>query len=292
MTTTDDAVVEITEPGIYDIPNAVYHADPVPAGSLSSSGAKKLLPPSCPARFAYEREHPPEPKDHFDFGSAAHKVVLGAGDDIVVIDADSWRTKDAKEQKALAHLDGKIPLLTHDYQQVCEMADAIRAHPIANTLFQPESGKAEQSLFWIDERSGIWRRARLDWLPDQTGDGRLIVPDYKTCRSADPEQLARDVHNFAYHRQAAWYLDGIDALDIADDAAFIFVFQEKEPPYLVTVAEVDTTALRIGRHLNRMAIAIYRDCMASGEWPAYHPDVHLISLPGWAENRYAEEIQL
>jgi hypothetical protein len=50
----------ITEPGVYDIAEDHYHADPVPGGSLSNSGAKKLLPPSCPAKFAYEREHPPQ----------------------------------------------------------------------------------------------------------------------------------------------------------------------------------------------------------------------------------------
>lgn len=45
MTTT---TWTITEPGVYDLPAEVYHADPVEGGSLSSTGARKLLPPSCP----------------------------------------------------------------------------------------------------------------------------------------------------------------------------------------------------------------------------------------------------
>lgn len=279
----------VTEPGVYDdMPNDVYHADPVPGGSLSCSGAKKLLPPGCPARFKYERDNPPEPKPHFDLGHAAHKLVLGAGADIEVIEADSFRTKAAKQQRDEAHADGRIPLLADDYEQVEAMAAALRAHPIAKHLFNPDAGKPEQSLFWIDERSGIWRRARLDWLPNRT-EGRLLVPDYKTARTADPQQLPRDAHNFGYHQQAAWYLDGIEALGLADEAVFLFVFQEKDPPYLVTVAEFDPTAIKIGRHLNRMAIAIYRDCVESDEWPGYLQDVHLLSLPAWAENRYLEE---
>lgn len=284
----------ITAPGVYDgIPNDVYHADPVPEGSLSSSGAKKLLPPNCPARFAYEREHGRPPKAAFDFGSAAHKAVLGAGDDLVIVHADDWRTRSAKDARDQAYGDGKIPLLSRDFDVVEEMADRIREHPVAAALFNPAHGDAEQSLFWVDERSGIWRRARLDWLPHPTGEEgrRLIVADYKTCRSAAPETIAKDVHNYGYHQQAAWYLDGIDALGLADDAVFVFVFQEKDPPYLVTVAELDITAIRIGRHLNRMAIAIYRDCTEAGHWPGYADGrVELLSLPAWAENRYLEEM--
>lgn len=285
-----DQQTTITEPGVYDgLDVDVYHADPVPGGSLSSSGAKKLLPPGCPARFRYERDNPPEPKPHFTLGHAAHKLVLGAGADIEVIDADSFRTKAAQQQRNDAHADGRIPLLTAEYDQVQEMAAAIRAHPIARHLFNPDAGKPEQSLFWIDERSGIWRRARVDWLPNR-GDGRMLVPDYKTARTADPGQLPRDAYNFGYYQQAAWYLDGIEALGVADEAVFLFVFQEKDPPYLVTVAEFDPTALRIGRERNRQAIDIYAGCVASGEWPGYATDVQLLSLPGWAENRHLEEV--
>jgi hypothetical protein len=84
MTATLDTTV-ITQPGVYDLPADVYHADPVPAelgGSLSSSGAKLLLPPSCPAIYQWARTHPTY-SDAFDFGHAAHKKVLGAGAEIV-----------------------------------------------------------------------------------------------------------------------------------------------------------------------------------------------------------------
>src|SRR2546421_646443 len=91
-------VTTITEPGLYeDLSVETYHADPVPVGSLSSSGARKLLPPGCPALFAYEREHPPEPTATFDLGHAAHKMVLGVGPEVVKIDADNWRTNAVKD---------------------------------------------------------------------------------------------------------------------------------------------------------------------------------------------------
>ncbi|MGH9249017.1 MAG: PD-(D/E)XK nuclease-like domain-containing protein [Acidimicrobiales bacterium] len=279
----------IDQPGIYDMPVADYLADPVPGGSLSQSGANRLLPPSCPARFRWWADNPPAPTATFDFGHAAHRLILGAGPDIVVVDADDWRTKAAQQARKDAHEAGQVPLLRADYEQAQAMETAVRKHPIAGALFEPGAGTPERSLFWVDEISGIWRRARLDWLPAHRGQGRFVVPDYKTCRSADPETLQRAIWDYRYNQQAAWYLNGIAELAHDPLATFVFVFQEKEPPYLVTVAEPDPASLRIGRWHNRRAIETYHDCMTADHWPGYADDVELIPLPAWVENRYLEE---
>ncbi|AXH89436.1 PD-(D/E)XK nuclease-like domain-containing protein [Micromonospora aurantiaca] len=278
MTTT-----EVTKPGVYDqISDEAYHGDPVPGGSLSSSGARKLLE-TCPARFDYERRHPELPKKTFDIGHAAHKLVLGVGPHLEVVPGDRWDTKAAKEKVAEIRAAGGVPLKQVDHDHVTGMADAIRRHPIANALFHAGNGKPEQSLFWIDGDTSVWRRARTDWLP-ATGRGRLIVPDYKTCLSAHPDAVAKAVHNHGYYQQAAWYLDGIAAVGLDEDAAFVFVFQEKTPPYLVTVVELDAVALIKGRELNRQALRLYADCTTTGLWPGYADahDIALISLPAWA----------
>lgn len=280
--------MNITEPGMYDaIANDDYHADPVDGGSLSFSGAKKLLPPYCPAIYRYEREHPVY-KDTFDFGSAAHHLVLG--DDtvkIAIIDADSWRTNAAKEQKEQARAEGKVPLLQKDWAVVEAMAKALLEHPWASQLLHPDSGVAEQSMFWQDDRTGVWRRGRLDWLPHTNGS-RLIVPDYKTAASADPESFAKSAANYGYHQQKAWYEDGLAALGYPDPV-LVFIAQEKEPPYLVSVVELDTNATTIGHHLNREAVDLYATCTATDTWPGYtDTDVALVGLPGWYENRFEE----
>jgi hypothetical protein len=288
--------MEITTPGVYDMPADIYHADPVPGGSLSSSGARGLLPPSCPARYRYAADHPEarETKPAWDLGHAAHLLVLGAGQDLVVVDADDWRTKAAREQRDEAHATGRTPLLLRDFETVQLMAEALREHPMARALFNPDRGTPEQAGFVRDPQTGVWRRALFDWLPDTPlgRGGRMILPDYKTCHAADPEKLARAVYDHGYHQQAAWYLDVAHALGLAGpDAAFVFVCQEKTPPYLVTVVEPDAMALRIGRHLNRQAIDIYAACVASGWWPGYSDDVELVGLPGWVENRYLQEMK-
>jgi hypothetical protein len=95
------------KPGLYDgLDEAEYHGH---KGSVSVSGAKKLLPPSCPAIFKHERDQGQQQRDVFDFGKAAHKEALGVGPELVVVDADNWMTKAAKEAKAAAYADGSVP---------------------------------------------------------------------------------------------------------------------------------------------------------------------------------------
>ena len=276
----------ITIPGVYDISAEQYHADP----ALSHSGARLLMPPSCPARFDYARRFGTPPKRVFDFGRAAHREVLGRGDDLVVVDADDWRTKAARETRDQAHLDGQTPILAVEHTVVQAMAAALRAHPVASVLLSPDRGDAEQALFWRDERTGIMRRAMLDHLPHPSGNGRYIACDYKTCRSADPGHLRKVIHDYGYHTCDDWYRAGLRSLGYADEPEFVFVCQEKDPPYLVTVVQVDVTARRIAAVDNRMAIDTYITCAESGRWPGYSDEVELIALPYWVEREYEEAL--
>lgn len=276
----------INEPGVYSMPAEEYHADPVKGGSLSSSGARRIL--ECPAKFRWERDHPPASTEVFDFGQAAHKLVLGAGPDVEVVEANSWRTKAAQEKREAAYLAGKVPLLEDEWGQVIDMAQAIRQHPFAAAIFDPSRGAPEQVLVWQDNDTGVWRRAMVDFLPTAQEGRRLIVADYKTTYNASPASLARSVANYGYHQQAPWYLDGVTALGLDEAPAFVFVAQEKTAPYLVTVFQLDENALRIGRDLNRRALEIYRDCVTADVWPSYSADVEVIALPRWAERQHEE----
>lgn len=265
-------------PGVYDIDAELYHSDPIPGGSLSSTGAR-ILATQCPAKFKHWVDNPEPYKPEFEFGTAAHTVVLGDGPDLVKVEHTDWRTKEAKKAVAAARAADKVPLKPADYQTVHDMATELLAHPEARDLLAPGSGQAEQSIFWLDH--GVWRRARIDWLRDD-------IVDYKTCRSANPLHLEKAVYEYGYHQQEEFYRDGAVALDlIRPDAPFKFIFQEKTEPYLVTVAELDGTARDIGRRLNERALFLYDHCRDTGHWPAYVEDTTVISLPAWVERQYA-----
>lgn len=290
MTATTDVDVEgftITEPGVYDLPEDIYHAH---KASLSFSGAKRLLPPSCPAIFRHEQLNGRPEKRSFDFGHAVHSLILGIGQPIVIVqrtakdgtnsDADNYATKSAQEHRDAIYAAGHVPLLRAEHDAALTAVRAVRAHPNARHLF--EQGTAEESLFWHDERYGVWRRARTDWrttLPD----GRPAIVDLKTCRSASPEAIGKSVYEYRYHWQQAWYEDAAAILH-GEPHTFLFVFVETNPPHPVTVCELDPEAVEIGRRFNDQALDLYAECAATDTWPGHVPadDIPLISLPAWA----------
>ena len=287
-----------TEDGLFTVEENTYHRD---RGSLSCSGAKLLLPPSCPAKFRQRMDNPPEPKPHFDFGSVVHTLTLGAGSDYAVLEpaihglkrdgtiADSptattaWKAADA-DARAL----GKIPIHVDDFTKARAMADAVRNHPEAGELFK--RGHAEKSMYWTEPQSGIRLRGRADWLT-LIGD-RLTCVDLKTSVTANPTELVRPFWKFGYHLQAAWYRRLLIETGVSSDPDFVFVAVEKEPPYLVSVIRYDDEALAEGDRLNRAAIDIYARCMETGIWPSYVDEAVEIGLPPYAFDDEELELKL
>ena len=276
-------------PGLYPaLDELVYHRDP----ALSASGAKRLLPPGCPALFKHDRDNGGRPnKRAFDVGHAAHAAVLGVGLDLVVVDADDWRSKAAREARDAAYAESKCPVLAKEKAAVDEMAAAIRRHPLASKLLDRDHGRPEVSVFWQDEQRGVDRRSRFDWLPDSDG-GQLVVPDYKTTASAEPRAFHRSVFSFGYDVQAVFYTDAAQAAALAEDVTFVFIAQETTAPYLITVHELDAVALRLGRERVDRACALFAECTATDTWPGYSDDIELVTPPLWLTDQYDMEVVL
>ncbi|WP_100483114.1 PD-(D/E)XK nuclease-like domain-containing protein [Mycobacteroides abscessus] len=274
-----------TADGAYpDVPEEQYHAD---RASLSVSGAKLLLPPSCPAKFRWAMDNERKPKKEWDFGHVAHHLVLGKGAEFVVLDpavhglkADGSiaekpsATAKWKAAVADARAGGLTPITLAAHSDAELMAAKVSEHPAARQVFR--DGQPEVALYYTDPETGVQLRGRFDWL-EPNGD----IADYKTSTTANPAELIRKFWTLSYFMQAAWYRDLAVALEIAENPGFRFVVQEKEPPFVVTVVEYDDQAIAEGRRLNRQAVRLYADCLERGHWPGYSDDVVPISLPGW-----------
>lgn len=222
-------------PGLYsDLPNATYHAE---TDWLSSSMLKALLP---------EHYKTGGSRDALDFGSAFHTKALGAGDDIEVVAASSWRSKAAEEVRAKCDVDGVIPVLEADYDRILNMCEAIGKHGTARDLLYKREGTVEESAF--AEVDGVPCRARFDKrIPG-------VILDLKST-SAKPgsESLRRTIIDYGYELSAAHYLAVAEALGL-DVQAFALVFVSKAEPHWVTVAELDESFLERGRRLRELAI--------------------------------------
>lgn len=280
----------ITEPGIYpDLDADQYHADPTPHGSLSSTWARKLMEPAGPAKFRHQQDNPQPVKKVFEFGHAAHSIVLGDGPQIAQIPDEllaangAASTKAAKEFMDEARDNGQIPLKAAEYRQVHDMAAAIAAHDEASKLLASKNLQPEVSAFRVDPVTGVWLRARFDAVSPAG------IIDYKTTVDADPHLFARKTaHELGYHQQDAWYRDTAAALGITEKP-LKFILQQKTAPYLVSVVELDQTYVDIGRARNRAAIDLYHRCIETNTWPGYE-GVELVGPPQWLIDRADAEL--
>jgi hypothetical protein len=283
VTSETAAAQQIDAPGRYDLPEEEYHADPMRhlGGSLSSTVARKLLPPSCPALARHAMLHP-EHRDTFDLGSVTHSLTLGRGCEIVEVPADAWNTKAVKEIRAKARTEGKVALLTKELHTAEAMRDAVHANRIAHLLLTLPRGLPEQTLIWRED--GTWCRAMLDRWPDPATDLRAVVDLKTTAGGLDDDSLSKTVYNYGYHQQAEWYSRGYRAVH-GKPAEFYFVFVAKDPPHLVRVFPLADELLADARARNNEALQIWRECQESGDWPAYENTLDPIGAPRWANLR-------
>lgn len=277
--------------GIHQIDSDEYHADPCSKPSLSSTVAKILLAQSpLHAWTASPRLNPDwEPKDSktFDIGRAAHRAVLGAGNDFVAIPDDllgangAASTKAAKEFIADAREGGLTPLKSAEVMQI----EAMRAK-IADKLvsLQIDLDPAHSEVVALAKIDGVHCRAMVDNAP---GHPSVPLYDFKTTTDASPDAAMRAVMNYGYDVQAAHYLDTWKAAT-GEDRLFRFIFQEKEAPYEVAVIEVGPDSLAMARKKIARAREMWGNCLAVDDWPGYAPGVHRIELPEFFHAKWLE----
>lgn len=280
-------------PGLhYDVPEDVYHADQLCASpTLSRSIAHKLLVRSpLHAWHAHPRLNPafvPSPdSEAFEFGRAVHARVL-LGEDIVErIDAPDWRAKPARDARDVAREAGRVPVLATQAWVIDAMVaefEAWRALDAGRTL--RAAMKPEVTALYED--GGVMCRARFDLLPD---DPTAPVVDYKTTRNAAPDAFHRAIWTYGYDFQAAWYSRALKVLRGRAPSAFVFIAQEKTPPFAVTAHALTPAALEFAEARCDEALESWRHCLQANTWPGYPEHIHEVPPPPWALDREAEMI--
>lgn len=280
----------------FDVPSADYFADPCERPSLTQSISKVLIERSPAHAFAaHPRLSPPDPEEpeapeKYDsakaIGNAAHALLIGRGKTMAVADFPTWQTKDAKAFKADAIDGGRQPILEKHMAQAERMVAAGRAQLREcgwGDVF--DAGAGEVVLVW--QEAGLWFRTMIDWLPANN----LRPVDYKsTGLSCAPHAIPNLMANAGWDIQAAMHERGLDALDPDNRGRrkFRFIPQENDAPFALTPVELSEAVLTIGRKKLDYAIRLWRECMATGAWPAYGTDVCRPELPGWHESRWLD----
>jgi len=239
--------------------NEDYHASP----GISASGLKTIYLKSM---FHYLNQKPFESKA-MAFGSAVHTALLEPDDfdnEYYIMPKLDRRTKIGqtiynnhlkltKDKKLLTKEEGdKINYIIKNFRK--------------NTLAKEYSqGQIEISHY------GKYNDIDVRIRPDVLNRERDFISDVKTCQDNSPMAFKRDIYKYAYHLQAAFY---IDQLGINN---FKFIAVQNVYPFTVEVYTLSNELLERGRNAWKQAFKDYEIYLETGiitsyNWQTYSDD--------------------
>lgn len=257
---------------------------PSPPRVLSYSTAKILVQRSpLHAKLKKDRqldEDTESEREDKETGNIVHAMLLGAGKKIVIVQADSYRTKAAKEARDAAREEGAIPVLEHKERIYSAIARRIqrRIEGFGFTL----DGHAEIGARWFEEAcdgTAVECMGALDLWQPKTG----TIVDLKTCRTAHPDAIRQQVYKLGYDIQAAAYLSAVEKIhpEGAGRVRFVILFCELGTG-AVTPVELTGDFLQLGRMRWQRAVDLWARCLREDRWPGYVETTLALAAPEWA----------
>lgn len=255
---------------VLDVTPAEYHTDPLPSPSLSSSIAHAIVSESplhgwtLHPKFGGAARGATKAKDG---GSILHRLLLGRGAALAVIDAPDFRAKEAREQRDAAIAAGKVPVKLAELQQLSEVAGKIRDRCLAQGF--AFDGESEVAVGWYEqgEKGPVLCRSMFDHVYMDRG----VIYDVKRVSSANPRDCARHFVEYGYDIAYTAYTRALAKLrpELEGRIEMIYLYCETEPPYSVVPARPDGAFREIGAQRWSRAVALWERGLATGSWPGY-----------------------
>lgn len=271
-------------PGIYfDLDEEAYHSDP----ALSHSGMRNILIHP----YHYWHLSPLNPNrtfkvtDAMDFGKKCHMYLLQPElfNEVYSVPGTGYFPK----KKILARA---------DYNNIEEAINMIKRVPSAYDYFR--NGYAEVSVFWLDPRTKIRMKMRIDYLRT------FGIIDLKRSKEIENNPLGWTIAEHGYDIQAELYLEGLRQIkdlikkkkaaihncpdekwlmEFANDpyAAFMFFFQRSQRPYVFRIIHFDKEIAENARARIETAADRYLEYITkygAEEWPAGTPEIEEFSI--------------
>jgi hypothetical protein len=277
-----ETTVQLVPTAAYtDVPMQVYRdLDAINASLVSAAAERSAMHAAIPGADSEAK----------DFGTTVHLAILEPhvyDTRLAIIPAINAKssTERAKRDADMAERPEALWLSDDDAESIVHIRAAVRAHKGANALTRCK-GPRELTLVW---KCGDWVcKGRLDKLA-VTNNGERVVVDLKTTRNAESDAFARDAIRLGYHRKAAWYCDGVEAVYGSKPARFYIIAVESEEPHAVTVHEFDEDALEAGRRENVVGWNRVIEAKKTGVWAGYPDCVFSIGAPAWLRRKTGME---
>ncbi len=269
--------------GLWDCSIEEYHAD---RQWLSHSALELFRKSPRLYKMWFDGDWFREQTKEFLIGSALHAMVLEPEtfcERFEMIDCTSRNSKMYKSIDASTDLE---VLLRSEFELVQKMASAIKCHSWIDGMI----GKAEKEVSYrfVDSIYSIPCKVRPDGITESG-----IVFDLKTSRDPSEAAWVRDAANFGYHRQAAFYLEGIKqakAMPEGTPVTFIHIVIGSVEPYDVFGYRFDPEALALGIHQVCESLQELKERRANNDWrERNHGKIATVSLPAWYLKKGWEE---
>ena len=226
--------------------NNFYHSSP----GISSSNIRRFSQSQL-----HSFEEVIETTSAMNFGTAAHSLIVeGEGaffSDVVALSGspytNAYKTlKKESLEKGLAVISEKEKDTIYSMQNSLVPEARVYLNP-ENEYPQSFDSPYEVSLYWYEQ--GILCKTRADVvlnpLNKPHGEKSIVLVDYKTTIDCSVRGFTNSVRKYSYDLQAAWYKKGFESagFEVHD---FVFVAQEKKPPYANKLFKMNHTDMEIG----------------------------------------------
>ena len=240
--------------------NEIYHSH----NSISASGLKEIYKKSVFHFLNRKFKESPAMK----LGTAVHQAILEPYDfhDIYhITEKIDKRTKAGKEEykKQNEIAEGKIVLESDIFYIIEAIKESYKKNKLAQKYC---SGQMELSHY--SQMDGIDVRVRPDCINTMSN----FISDVKTCQDNSPAAFKRDVYNWGYHLQAAFYMD------VCNIDNFKFIACQTKFPYTVEVYTLDEKDIEFGRMGYKNALRQWKKYLETGIQTSY--DWHNIDTDG------------
>ena len=189
------------------------------------------------------------------FGSAAHSLIVEGEaaffSDVVTITGSPY-TNANKQLKKDSLAKGLSVITEEQRDTIYSMNNSLvqEAEPYlrpGEDYPQVFKSPKEVSIYWYEQDLLCKTRADVvcNEFGNNFGEDAIVLVDYKTTSDCSVRGFTNSVRRYSYDLQAAWYKRGFEraGFKVAD---FVFVAQEKKPPYANKVFKMNHADMEIG----------------------------------------------
>ena len=188
------------------------------------------------------------------FGRAYHVAMLEPNEFHTKVSICKSSTRATKIFKEFKKENESCPtiILEKEYDKIMAMQDKLFQYSRIKNLLNTE-GEREIANAWLDQDTDVYCKGKADYR-----NGNILV-DLKTTIDASYHSFSRSCEKYGYDRQSAFYMDGFNCNE------FIFIVQEKEPPYNVSIFNAGKEFSQRGRDEYKHLLEIYRKYFIDNE---------------------------